>query len=176
MIILLIRVLDHRRFRLIALCLSCSKVQNYRVIVLKYFCVTKKSDNEPLCPLNTLQNTLVCCTRTTLFLLYIGNWFCQYFSRWHILPRFACFYNLIYFSAYFYTMFCLFFPGFPLISAIFYHFSFFRLDFYMTKYAVFSSPVFPRKKSRNGYFSPFRDFSFLYKYASPAVIHTSQFL
>lgn len=142
----------------------------------KIFLCNKKSDNEPLCPLNTLQNTLVCCTRTTLFLLYIGNWFCQYFSRWHILPRFACFYNLIYFSAYFYTMFCLFFPGFPLISAIFYHFSFFRLDFYMTKYAVFSSPVFPRQKSRNGYFSPFRDFSFLYKYASPAVIHTSQFL
>jgi len=103
----------------------------------KIFLCNKKSDNEPLCPLNTLQNTLVCCTRTTLFLLYIGNWFCQYFSRWHILPRFACFYNLIYFSAYFYTMFCLFFPGFPLISAIFYHFSFSDPNFFMTKYAVF---------------------------------------
>lgn len=144
--------------------------------MLKYFCVTKKSDNEPLCPLNTSQNTLVCCTRTTLFLLYIGNWFCQYFSRWHILPRFACFYNLIWFYAYFYTMFYLFFLLFLLFCAVFLSFFFLILISFMTKYAVFFSHVFPRKKSRNGFYSPFRDFSSLYKYASPAVIHTSQFL
>ena len=48
--------------------------------------------------------------------------------------------------------------------------------FCMIKYAVFFSHVFPRKKSRNGFYSPFRDFSSPHKYALPVTSHTGQFL
>ena len=54
--------------------------------------------------------------------------------------------------------------------------NFLILIFCMIKYEIFFSHVFPRKKSRNGFYSPFWDFSSLHKYASPAVIHTGQFL
>ena len=82
------------------------------------------------------------------------------FGSMHIFT--LCFICFFYFFFYSVLFFC--------------HFSFFDPNFFMTKYAVFFFHVFPRKKSRNGFYSPFRDFSFLYKYASPAVIHTGQFL
>lgn len=82
------------------------------------------------------------------------------FGSMHIFT--LCFICFFYFFFYSVLFFC--------------HFSFSDPNFFMTKYAVFFSHVFPRKKSRNGFYSPFRDFSSLYKYASPSVIHTSQFL